>query len=360
MLTCYYRPKPGGFCKRYFRAINALLDDGHEVHYLAVLRFPIEREKCYFHRFPWPQGQTETMLFWAIFHALAPLLLVFLGIRWRISHCFAFGTTYGCILQPLRLFMGLPLALFLRADTIENHRIKGYPQWLILFESLIEGIAINGTRLFGVSEVLTQTVSARHRYLKPSLVATLRNDILPVQCKNRTKLARPIRLASVGILERRKNHAFLLECLAELQSEDFILNIYGSGTDKDELLNYANMLNLGRMVKFKGWVTPTEIWSHVDLFLMPSLHEGAPNAVLEALAYKIPIIASDIPEHNEILPSLNLLQLNNHAIWCGRLRQIGRSPELELSRLQTSQSNFSESLVFDWNKRICDSILMGT
>jgi len=35
ILTCYYRPKPGGFCKRLFRAINALLDRGHIVHYLA-------------------------------------------------------------------------------------------------------------------------------------------------------------------------------------------------------------------------------------------------------------------------------------------------------------------------------------
>ena len=358
VLTCYYRPKPGGFCKRYFRAINALLDEGHEVHYLAVLRFPIERQNCYFHRFPWPQGQTECLVFWAIFHALAPIILVFLGIRWRISHCFAFGTTYGCMLQPLRWLRQLPLALFLRADTVENHRIKGHLRWLILLETLIEGVALNGARLYGVSEILTQTVVARHRHLKPCLVATLRNDVLSVSGKKETKPSRPIRLASVGILERRKNQAFLLECLAELKSEDIILNIYGTGPDKDGLRSYAELLKLGRQVNFCGWVAPTEIWPNVDLFLMPSVHEGAPNAVLEALAHQVPILASDIPEHNEILPSQNLCRLNDHKTWCNRLREIGRTPDIELSRLQAIQNICIESLVFDWNKRICESILV--
>src|SRR5215467_11075094 len=59
ILTCYYRPKPGGLCKRFFRATESLLSRGHEVHYLAVVAFPISHPHCHFHRFPWPQGKTE-------------------------------------------------------------------------------------------------------------------------------------------------------------------------------------------------------------------------------------------------------------------------------------------------------------
>lgn len=253
----------------------------------------------------------------------------------------------------------MPLTVFLRADSVENHRIKGHSRWLILLEKLIEGFALNGVRLYGVSKILTETVVARHQYFKPYLAATLRNDVSPVKDLKRTELDRPIRLASVGVLETRKNQSFLLECLAELRTEDIILNIYGTGMDEKRLKRYAVLLKLDRQVIFKGWVAPAEIWPEVDLFLMPSVHEGAPNAMLEALAQKIPVLASDIPEHNEILPSQNLLRLNDHDMWCDRLRQIGRTPEIELNQLKASQTVGLESLVFDWNKRVFDSILMG-
>ena len=63
ILTCYYRPKPGGLCKRLFRAIESLLSSGHEVHYLAVVAFPISHPHCHFHQFPWPEAKTHGMIF---------------------------------------------------------------------------------------------------------------------------------------------------------------------------------------------------------------------------------------------------------------------------------------------------------
>ena len=129
VLTSYYRPKPGGFCKRLFRGIAALLDGGCEVHYLAVVKFPIEHPHCFFHRFPWPAGRTDGWLFWGVFHLLAPPALLYLGVRHRITHAFAFGPNYALFLQPLRWIKRIPLSLFLRADTIENHRIKGRRSW---------------------------------------------------------------------------------------------------------------------------------------------------------------------------------------------------------------------------------------
>ena len=167
VLTSYYRPKPGGFCKRLFRGINALLENGSEVHYLAVTRFPIEHQRCFYHRFPWPANYADTWLFWGIFHLLAPPTLLYLGIRHRITHAFAFGPTYALFLQPLRWFRRVPLSLYLRADTIENHRIKGQSRWIVRLETFLEGQAIRGVHLYGVSEVLTRTVVARHPLSPP-------------------------------------------------------------------------------------------------------------------------------------------------------------------------------------------------
>src|SRR5438093_1345770 len=71
ILTCYYRPTPGGLCKRLFRAIESLLSSGHEVHYLAVVAFPISHPHCHFHQFPWPEAKTHGMIFWFMLLASA-------------------------------------------------------------------------------------------------------------------------------------------------------------------------------------------------------------------------------------------------------------------------------------------------
>ena len=134
ILTSYYRPKPGGLCKRLFRAIEGLLAEGHEVHYLSVVPFPIDHANCHWHRFPWPPDHTEGLLFWLAFHLLAPVALLHLALRHRVTHTFAFATTYALCLQPARVVARIPLAIFLRADALENHRLLGRPGWLIGLE----------------------------------------------------------------------------------------------------------------------------------------------------------------------------------------------------------------------------------
>jgi glycosyltransferase involved in cell wall biosynthesis len=57
-------------------------------------------------------------------------------------------------------------------------------------------------------------------------------------------------------------------------------------------------------VEFAGLVPPTEVPHHLawaDIFLLPSESEGRPNAVLEAMAAELPIVASDIPGIRELL-----------------------------------------------------------
>lgn len=357
VLTGYYRPKPGGFCKRLFRGINVLLEGGCEVHYLAVVRFPIEHQRCFFHRFPWPAGYTDSWLFWGVFHLCAPPALLYLGVRHRITHAFAFGPTYALFLQPLRLLRRVPVSLFLRADTIENHSIKGRSRWLVWLETALEGLAIRGVHLYGVSEILTSTVVERHPLSTPLTSSTLRNDIQRHHRQQDIEPHQPLRMACVGILEHRKNQAFILQCLASLVPHPPLLDIYGTGPDRERLEQLARKLGVERWVDFKGWVPVADIWPQVDLLLMPSLHEGAPNAVLEAMERGVPVLASDIPEHREILAEDALIPLQEFDQWTSRLAKILESPDSSLRILREAQDNCAEKLCFDWNAHFLSAVL---
>jgi len=357
ILTSYYRPKPGGFCKRLFRAINALLERGHEVHYLSVVEFPVNHPSCIHHKFPWPVRYTDTLIFWAVFHTLAPVILLYLGFKLKITHCFSFLPNYALLMQPLRLIKGIPLTLFLRADMIKNHQIKKRPHWIFQTELLIEALAIQGTRLYCVSQTLCDTVVERHRWSHPASSGILRNDIIKSVNHKSTKPNGPLRLACVGILEKRKNQTFLISLFSRMKTEKILLYLYGTGSEENDLRQQTKDLHVDTVVSFMGWVEGEKIWSDIDVLLFPSLHEGAPNAILEALGHHIPVIASDIPEHREILPPICLLPLSDLDAWQKTLTNLSYDPEIERDKLIKAQLVSVEQLLFDWDEAICSRIL---
>ena len=90
------------------------------------------------------------------------------------------------------------------------------------------------------------------------------------------------KVLSVGRLEDQKNYQFLIKKLAD---SDIELDIIGEGTKKEELKKLAKenrvKINfLGRMSYFEL----QEIYKNYRIFILPSLFEGNPKALLEALA----------------------------------------------------------------------------
>lgn len=360
VLTCYYKPKPGGFCLRLFRCINALLERGHTVHYLAVSPFPLSHPNLYFHRFPWPPNRTSGLLFWSLLLLSSPIFLLYISIRYQITHLFAFSPFYACCLQPLRILKKIPLTLFLRADTLENYRIKGYNKLIIKAEHLLEALSLIKTRLYGVSKTITKRAEERHKYSHPIESGVIPNDIPPaVEGRNKNKkIIKPIKLACVGILEDRKNQQLIIKCMKSINATDAQLYLFGEGPNNTKLKQLVKKLNISDRVHFMGWVSnKIELWEDIDVLLTPSLSEGAPNAILEALSHNIPILASDISEHREILPTDTLI--NNDAIsnWISYLSRLSQEPSNILSHILASQDKHTQIFRFDWDDKISTLIL---
>lgn len=337
--------------------MNALLDAGHEVHYLAVTKFPIDHTACIFHRFPWPEARTDTLFFWIIFHMFAPLILILIGIKYRITHCFAFGSNYSFLLQPFRILKAIPLTLFLRSDLLHTHVIKGRPPLIIKIDHVIEGLSIMGIQVYGVSEHVTSTVLSRHKLFKPSGFGTLRNNIEKIVIRDKVSLELPLNITMIGILETLKNQELIIRCMTNFDPQTIHLDIFGSGPKEAYLKELCSQLHIMEQVTFHGWIKNEGLFANTDLLITASLQEGSPNTVLEALSRNIPILASDIPGHREILPECCLLPLTDISAWHNRLTEIFSNPDESLNILIAEQKGYAEHLVFNWDNEISSIIV---
>jgi glycosyltransferase involved in cell wall biosynthesis len=159
------------------------------------------------------------------------------------------------------------------------------------------------------------------------------------------------------MIEPGKNLCFLLNVFKKMSSGKIRLYLYGTGPDEKLLRDLVEQENISDRVLFKGWVPSEQIWPEIDLLLMPSLHEGAPNAVLEALATETPVLASDIPEHKEILPQVSLLPLSDAEAWKEKLEAITDNPKSQLHQIIAKQKLADKHLQFDWDDKIVRCIV---
>jgi glycosyltransferase involved in cell wall biosynthesis len=111
-------------------------------------------------------------------------------------------------------------------------------------------------------------------------------------------------ILSVGRLVHQKGLDLGLRALAQLQDLKWEWSIAGDGPQVQSLLGLARELGVGDRVTFPGWQSRQDLakWYHRStLFLFPSRHEGMPNAVLEAMASGLPVVATRIAGNEELV-----------------------------------------------------------
>ncbi len=166
-------------------------------------------------------------------------------------------------------------------------------------------------------------------------------------------------LLTVGSLDEVKGTCYLLEALNKmadaLKALPHLLMV-GDGPLKQALFSQAQSLGLTRQITFFGRRPHHEIpiWMNAaDLFCLPSIREGRPNALMEALACGTPAVASGVGSVPEIINEGN-----------GRIAQAGDPENLRrqilvcLNRSWDRKTIRESVLGFTWEQ--CASLYMRT
>lgn len=102
-------------------------------------------------------------------------------------------------------------------------------------------------------------------------------------------------LLSAGELNDNKNHAEVLRAIAKTGDVNIHYVIAGEGPLRNRLQKYAAGLGLGSRLHLVGYRRDMpELYRAADCFVLPSVREGLPVALLEAAASGLPLICSKI------------------------------------------------------------------
>ena len=111
-------------------------------------------------------------------------------------------------------------------------------------------------------------------------------------------------LGIIANFRKQKNYPFLLKAFAILSEKYGKLKLLcvGGGKYLEHSKLIATEQNLEKKIVFTGYSEyVVKYLSAVDIFVLPSLWEGLPNALLQAMSMEIPVVASSVGGCSEIV-----------------------------------------------------------
>jgi glycosyltransferase involved in cell wall biosynthesis len=116
----------------------------------------------------------------------------------------------------------------------------------------------------------------------------------------------PLRVLNVARLSPVKGHALLLEAVAALRDRgrDVRLTIVGDGPERKRLERLARELGIDEAVDLPGPVGQDRIrgfFAGADVFCLPSFAEGVPVVLMEAMAMRLPVVATRVMGVSELV-----------------------------------------------------------
>jgi glycosyltransferase involved in cell wall biosynthesis len=301
-----YPPLGGGAANATMFIGKALAELGHEPTIVTAafgdLCGPRHEDGVYVHRLHTRRAAPDRSNFREMASFLAAALRAGrrIAAERRVEGAIVFFTVpCGPVGWALKRWLGLPYIVSLRGGDVPGlvpelnaiHRFLAPMRRLIL--RCAQAVVANSESLARLSEI-TDPVPVR---VIPNGVDA--SYFRPAEPDSRPARG-PFRILFVGRLQSQKNLALVLRTFAAIKSQTDVplrLDIVGDGPLRGELEALNHSLRTTDGVVWHGWLPKEELrmlYRSADVFVNPSLYEGMPNTVLEAMACGLPVVASNV------------------------------------------------------------------
>lgn len=122
----------------------------------------------------------------------------------------------------------------------------------------------------------------------------------------------------IGFIGRLSEQKGLIPFIQELAKHQHDFNncqflLVGTGEQEEEIRALIESLNLEKYFVLTGFQENTSLFYQlIDIFFLPSLYEGLPMAILEAMVFKLPVISMNVGSINELLQNNRGILIQPH------------------------------------------------
>jgi glycosyltransferase involved in cell wall biosynthesis len=172
----------------------------------------------------------------------------------------------------------------------------------------------------------------------------------------------------VARLDLQKGFEYLLRAVATLRSSfaGLRLMIVGEGPDRTAIEQMVRRHNLGDVVIMAGQQTDMRaVYAEIDIFVLPSLNEGLPMTLLEAMAAGKPIVATRVGAIGTVITDQEtglLIAPADEAGLTDALRRLLTDAELRLrlgrNAREHVQQNFTAAAMVQKYRAVYEEVLM--
>jgi glycosyltransferase involved in cell wall biosynthesis len=380
IITAMYTIRRGGAYERFLMMLGAFLDRECDVHCISLTPIQIKHPFYHNHVLNFPFKIKEGLLPKLLVLLLFPIYSFLIGYRERIDLFVAFGPLYAFLQAIPKSIMMKPMVTLIRLELSFAPKARDLSKFFLWMNRIIEyGGLIFSDRIIAVNTAIQKDIMKFIKRRRRSEVKVLFNNIpqitIPADVdilEMRRRLGIPERakvLVTAGILTPRKNIETLINCLPKMEGNNIYILIVGdSSTEpdfryKNLLQGLAKKLKVDKRVIFKGWVEKEDLWKIYlasDLFILPSLSEGMPNAMLEALGVDLPCIGSNIAGINDILQYKELMfdPLNEKAI--AEKIQHAFCDSQFFNKIKELCQERKKTFTFDWKEKVFQMVTKRT
>jgi glycosyltransferase involved in cell wall biosynthesis len=199
----------------------------------------------------------------------------------------------------LNRFAGVPYVVSLRGGDVPGH-VPGLRLMHTFTRPLRRAVLRGATAIAANSDSLAATSIAADPF--PVHVIANGVDCDRFRPADPRSTGEPFRVLFVGRVHPEKNLGAVIEQLPSLPGLELL--VAGDGAQRAELAARAAELGVADRIRWLGWQEKDALpalYRAADVLVNPSLYEGSPNVVLEAMASGLPTVASDTPGNRSVV-----------------------------------------------------------